>query len=123
MLIPLMPQSTPTRIVNLVMACRPMLPSATQIIMSRRFLDHRSTADICIACNLGFVIPAGARHRAMANYASLRGPVGMNRVFIAIVGETTQKVAFGLKQGRTFVTNGPLLGLEIDGKHPGDDIT
>jgi hypothetical protein len=26
-------------------------------------------------------------------------------------------------EGRTFVTNGPLLGLEIDGKHPGDDIT
>jgi len=59
----------------------------------------------------------------MANYASLRDPVGMNRVFIAIVGETTaKKVHSGLKQARTFVTNGPLLGLEIDGKHPGDEI-
>jgi hypothetical protein len=48
----------------------------------------------------------------------------MNRVFIAIVGETTpEKLHSGLKQGRTFVTNGPLLGLEIDSKHPGDDIT
>jgi hypothetical protein len=27
-----------------------------------------------------------------------------------------------LKAGRTFASNGPLLGLEIDGKHPGDTI-
>jgi Tol biopolymer transport system component len=89
------------------------------------FSDHRSTADIWYRLlNLGFRIPAGAGTDAMANYASLRGPVGMNRVFIAIVGETTpEKLHSGLKQGRTFVTNGPLLGLEIDGKHPGDDIT
>src|SRR5437764_4662415 len=60
----------------------------------------------------------------MANYASLRGPVGMNRVFIAITGETTpEKLHAGLEQGRTFVTNGPLLGLDIDGKHPGDEMT
>jgi len=89
------------------------------------FSDHRSTADIWYRLlNLGFRVPAGAGTDAMANYASLRGPVGMNRVFIAIVGETTpEKLHSGLKQGRTFVTNGPLLGLEIDGKHPGDDIT
>jgi hypothetical protein len=89
------------------------------------FSDHRSTADIWYRLlNLGFRIPAGAGTDAMANYASLRGPVGMNRVFIAIVGEITpEKLHSGLKQGRTFVTNGPLLGLEIDGKHPGDDIT
>ena len=61
---------------------------------------------------------------AMANYALLRAPVGMNRVFIAIVGETTpKKLHSGLKQAPTFVTNGPLLGLEIDSKHPEDDIT
>src|SRR6202040_4382091 len=89
------------------------------------FSDHRATADIWYRLlNLGFRIPAGAGTDAMANYASLRGPVGMNRVFIAIVGETTpEKLHSGLKQGRTFVTNGPLLGLDIDGKHPGDDIT
>jgi hypothetical protein len=40
------------------------------------------------------------------------------------MGETTpEKLHAGLKQGRTFVTNGPLLGLEIDGKHAGDEIT
>jgi TolB protein len=89
------------------------------------FSDHRSTADIWYRLlNLGFRVPAGAGTDAMANYASLRGPVGMNRVFVAIPGETTpEKLHSGLKQGRTFVTNGPLLGLEIDGKHPGDEIT
>jgi len=89
------------------------------------FSDHRSTADVWYRLlNLGFRVPAGAGTDAMANYASLRGPVGMNRVFIAIVGETTpEKLHSGLKEGRTFVSNGPLLGLQIDGKHPGDAIT
>jgi TolB protein len=89
------------------------------------FSDHRSTADIWYRLlNLGFRVPAGAGTDAMANYASLRGPVGVNRVFIAISGETTpEKLHAGLRQGRTFVTNGPLLGLEINGKHPGDEIT
>ena len=89
------------------------------------FSDHRSTADIWYRLlNLGFRLPAGAGTDAMANYASLRGPVGMNRVFIAIAGETTpEKLHHGLKQGRTFVSNGPLLGLDIDGRHPGDEIT
>jgi len=89
------------------------------------FSDHRATADIWYRLlNLGFRLPAGAGTDAMANYASLRGPVGVNRVFIAVTGETTpEKLHAGLKQGRTFVTNGPLLGFDVDSKHPGDEIT
>ncbi|HET9418413.1 MAG TPA: CehA/McbA family metallohydrolase [Chthoniobacterales bacterium] len=89
------------------------------------FSDHRATADIWYRLlNLGFRVPAGAGTDAMANYASLRGPVGVNRVFIAISGEPTpEKLHSGLKQGRTFATNGPLLGLEINSRHPGDEIT
>jgi Tol biopolymer transport system component len=88
------------------------------------FSDHRSTADVWYRLlNLGFRLPAGSGTDAMANYASLRGPVGMNRVFIAIKGEATpEKLHEGLKQGRTFVTNGPLRDLDVDGKHPGDEI-
>jgi TolB protein len=88
------------------------------------FSDHRCTADVWYRLlNLGFHIPAGAGTDAMANYASLRGPIGLNRVFIAMAGETTpEKLHSGLKQGRTFVSNGPLLGLDVDGKHPGDEI-
>ena len=59
----------------------------------------------------------------MANYASLRGPVGMNRVFLETAGVLTpQALKDALKEGRTFASNGPLLGLELDGKHPGGTI-
>ena len=89
------------------------------------FSDHRSTADIWYRLlNLGFRLPAGAGTDAMANYASLHGPVGMDRVFIAMSGETTpEKLHSGLKQGRTFVSNAALLGLDVGGKRPGDEIT
>jgi hypothetical protein len=89
------------------------------------FSDHRSTAAVWYRLlNLGFRIPAGAGTDAMTNYASLRGPVGMNRVFLDTRGSRTP-AAFkaALKAGRTFASNGPLLGLELDRKHPGDTIS
>ena len=59
----------------------------------------------------------------MANYASLRGPVGLNRVFVK-AGPTLDHERFlaGLKAGRTFATNGPLLGFTLQGKEAGDEI-
>ena len=88
------------------------------------FSDHRSTADVWYRLlNPGFRIPAGAGTDAMTNHASLRGPVGMNRVFIETSGEATPaKLHDGLKNRRTFVSNGPLLALDVAGRHPGDDI-
>ncbi len=54
------------------------------------FADHKATAAIWYRLlNLGFRLPAGAGTDAMANYASLRGPVGMNRVFLETGGDTT----------------------------------
>ena len=89
------------------------------------FSDHKSTAAIWYRLlNLGYRIPAGAGTDAMANYASLRGPVGMNRVFLDTGGDaspTALKAA--LKAGRTFASNGPLLGLELSGKRPGDTVS
>lgn len=89
------------------------------------FSDHRSTAHIWYRLlNLGNRIPTGSGTDAMANYADLRGPVGMNRVFVDAGGDTSPKALLaGLKAGRTFASNGPLLGLELDGKHPGDVIS
>ena len=53
------------------------------------FSDHKATAAIWYRLlNLGFRLPAGAGTDAMANYASLRGPVGMNRVFLDTGGDT-----------------------------------
>jgi len=89
------------------------------------FADHKATAKAWYRLlNLGFRLPTGAGTDAMANYASLRGPVGMNRVFLDTGGERTlAAVREALKAGRTFASNGPLLGLEVDGKRPGGTIS
>jgi hypothetical protein len=59
----------------------------------------------------------------MANYASLRGPVGLNRVYLATDGKRDAAgLSKTLREGRGFVTNGPLLGLELSGRQPGDTL-
>jgi TolB protein len=89
------------------------------------FSDHKATAKIWYRLlNLGYRLPAGAGTDAMANYASLRGPVGMNRVFLDTGGDMSPgSLKAALKTGRTFASNGPLLGLELDGKRPGDVVS
>jgi TolB protein len=88
------------------------------------FSDHRVTADVWYRLlNCGFRLPAGSGTDAMANYASLRGPVGMNRVF-ARAGAKLDYAAWiaAIKAGRTFATNGPLLSFRVDGHEIGDEI-
>ena len=54
------------------------------------FSDHRATAAVWYRLlNLGFRIPAAGGTDAMANFASLRGPVGMNRTYVRVPGEVT----------------------------------
>ncbi|HLZ98655.1 MAG TPA: CehA/McbA family metallohydrolase [Steroidobacteraceae bacterium] len=89
------------------------------------FSDHRSTARVWYQLlNLGFRIPAAGGTDAMANFASLRGPVGMNRVYARVpAGEINQAEWLdGLKHGRSFATNGPLLGFTLGGAGIGDEI-
>ncbi len=88
------------------------------------FSDHKATANVWHRLlNLGFRLPTGSGTDAMANYASLRGPVGMNRVFLQTGGDTgAQALHKALKDGHTFASNGPLLALQVDGKNPGDTI-
>jgi hypothetical protein len=54
---------------------------------------------------------------AMANFASLRAPVGMNRVYARVPEGALNPRAWldALKAGHTLATNGPLLGLQMDG--------
>jgi len=90
------------------------------------FSDHRSTAAVWYRLlNLGFRIPAGAGTDAMADFASLRGPVGMNRVFVRIPGGLLDEKVWleGLQKGRTFATNGPLLEFTLGGAQIGDELT
>jgi hypothetical protein len=89
------------------------------------FSDHHITAGIWYRfLNLGYRLPAGAGTDAMANYASLRGPVGLVRVFLETGGERSpQALTSALKGGHSFVSNSALLGLTIDGKRPGDELS
>jgi TolB protein len=86
--------------------------------------DPMATAHVWYrALNCGFRLPAGAGTDAMANFASLRGPVGMNRVYVRTGGRLDQRrLLDSLKAGRTFATNGPLLELTIDGRGVGDEL-
>jgi hypothetical protein len=89
------------------------------------FSDHRVTADVWYRLlNLGFRVAAGAGTDAMANYASLRGPVGLVRVFLDTGKKRTpEALRDAIKSGRSFVSNGPLLGLELAGQRPGATVT
>jgi TolB protein len=88
------------------------------------FSDHKATAAVWHRLlNLGFKVSAGAGTDAMANYASLRGPVGMNRVLLQTGGDTSAGALHeALRGGRSVASNGPLLALQVDGRNPGDTI-
>ncbi len=103
------------------------------------FSDPRSNDQVWHRLlNLGYRIPAGAGTDAMANYASLRGPVGVNRLFVPEVASEAGALAEheprldssldpaalvrALRGGRGFVTNAPLLGLRVEGAAPGDTL-
>ena len=88
------------------------------------FSDHRASASVWYRLlNCGFRIPAGAGTDAMANFASLRGPVGLNRVFVHVGPDRSHETWLdGIRQGRTFATNGPLLQFTVDGREPGSEI-
>jgi hypothetical protein len=121
------------------------------------FSDHRSTAAVWYRLlNLGYRLPAAGGTDAMANFASLRGPVGMNRVYVRLpegaagvdgaagavqgvagvesasgvagaagaagVEDEVKQWLLALKAGRSFATNGPLLGLRLGGAQVGDEL-
>jgi len=88
------------------------------------FSDHLVTSEVWYRLlNCGFRLPAGAGTDAMANYASLRGPVGVDRVYVK-TGARPDHAAWlrGLRAGRTFATNGPLLEFSLGGKGIGDEL-
>jgi TolB protein len=89
------------------------------------FSDHKSTAAVWYKLlNCGFHIPTGAGTDAMANFASLRGPVGLNRVYAQMPGGRTGIHQFlnSLRHGHTFATNGPLLRFSLDDQPIGGEL-
>jgi len=88
------------------------------------YSDHLITSGIWYRLlNCGFRIPAGAGTDAFPNFASLRGPPGLVRVFVRS-GPRLERRSWmaALKAGRTFVTNAPLLEFTLRGREIGDEI-
>ena len=89
------------------------------------FSDHKSTAEVWYKLlNCGFHLPTAAGTDFMGNYASLRGPVGLNRVY-ADVPDGPLKIEpwlAAIKAGRTFATNGPLLRFSLGGQPIGGEV-
>jgi hypothetical protein len=88
------------------------------------YSDHLITSDIWYRLlNCGFRIPAAAGTDAFPNFASLRGPPGLVRTFVH-AGPTLdhRRWLAGIKAGRTFVTNAPLLEFALNGRGVGDEL-
>lgn len=72
--------------------------------------------------NCGFRIPASAGTDCFLNRVSSRLP-GADRVYVKLDGPLDYaKWIAGLKAGRSFVTNGPMLEFSIGNHQPGDTI-
>ncbi|MCC6930249.1 MAG: CehA/McbA family metallohydrolase [Gemmatimonadaceae bacterium] len=75
------------------------------------------------ALNAGFRVPAGAGTDAMANYASLRGPLGLNRVYARVGAPFTyERFLDAIRRGRTMASNGPLVEFTLAGRSAGDSV-
>src|SRR5580692_2814259 len=91
------------------------------------FSDHRATAEVWYKLlNLGFKVPAGAGTDATTNYAApIRGQVGFDRVYVSTPEWPVDVDVWmdGLKQGKSFATNGPLIKFELGGATLGNELT
>jgi TolB protein len=90
------------------------------------FSDHKSTAEVWYKLlNLGFRLPAGAGTDAMPNYAApIRGGVGFDRVYVwvPVWPLNLKEWLDGIKLGRTFATNGPLIEFKLGGEMVGSEL-
>ncbi|HEX4628888.1 MAG TPA: CehA/McbA family metallohydrolase, partial [Gemmatimonadales bacterium] len=91
------------------------------------YSDHLITSRVWYRLlNCGFRLPAGAGTDAFPNFASLRGPPGLVRVFARGGGGGPtldhRRWLAAIKAGRTFVTNAPLLEFTLGGREIGDEI-
>ncbi len=89
------------------------------------YSDHLITSEIWYRLlNCGFRLPAAAGTDAFPNFASLRGPPGLVRVFVQSGAKLDHgRWLAGLRAGRTFVTNAPLLEFSLAGRAIGDEIS
>ena len=74
------------------------------------------------ALNCGFKIAASAGEDSILGLHASR-LIGCSRMYVHIDGALSwDKWVDGIRHGRTFVTNGPLLQFEVNGEQPGAEI-
>jgi TolB protein len=85
--------------------------------------DELGTADAWYRLlNVGVPIAPSAGTDAMVDFFRTMA-IGTTRVYVKVPSELTMdRYLAGLKSGRSFVTNGPLLQLTVNGAEPGDVI-
>lgn len=72
--------------------------------------------------NCGFHVPASAGTDCFLNRIPSRLP-GSDRVYVQVAGDFTyERWIAGLKAGRTFVTNGPVLQFSVNGQQAGGTL-
>jgi hypothetical protein len=88
------------------------------------YSDHLITSEVWYRLlNCGFRIPAAAGTDAFPNFASLRGPAGLVRTYAAAGPRLTHEAFLAaVRDGRTFVTNAPLLEFSVEGQAPGGEL-
>ncbi len=90
------------------------------------FSDHQATAEVWYKLlNLGFKVPAGGGTDATTNYAApIRGQMGFDRTYVWTPEWPANVDTWldGLKQGRTFATNGPLVEFTLGGQTVGSEL-
>ena len=88
------------------------------------YSDHLVTSQVWYRLlNCGFRLPAGAGTDAFPNFASLRGPPGLVRVYVKSGASLEHRGWLAaIKRGRTFVTNAPLLEFTLAGREIGEEI-
>ena len=70
--------------------------------------------------NCGFRLPATAG----TDRIGPEEPVGHQRVYVKLDGPLTYPGWMeGMRRGRSFVTNGPMVSLSVDGRGPGETLT
>ncbi|MFQ5472963.1 MAG: CehA/McbA family metallohydrolase, partial [Dehalococcoidia bacterium] len=95
-------------------------------VMSYPSVDLESARLWYRLLNCGFRLPATAGTDTFMNLVDFThhsNPPAGNRVFVQVEGEfTTESWCDGVRRGRTFVTNGPILKLTVDGHGIGSEI-
>jgi TolB protein len=74
------------------------------------------------ALNCGFKVTAAAGEDSILGLHASR-LLGSSRMYVYLGPSLTwERWVAGIRRGRTFVTNGPLLGFEVNGELPGSEI-